>query len=317
MQGGVLTGKAPPSGYDAGREWADCMRAGDFAAAWAIGDAVAAGRDPASRDDPALPYHLRWVWDGTGPDGRRVLVRCYHGLGDTLQFARFLPALRRRAAHVTLEVQPELHALLAGMDAVDRLVPFDGEAPLPPSECSMEIMDLAHVLRVHADEVGASVPYLATSPLLGRNGRRTGRIGLCWAAGGWDAARSVPLEPLLAALPGGHDLVSLQRGPCAAESARAEFANPGDHDTDVIRTAALIAGLDVVVSVDTMVAHLAGALGRRVILLVRKDADWRWPYPGRSCPWYPSMTVLHQTRTGEWGSVLTELARLMRTVSCR
>ncbi len=97
-----------------GADWTAAMRRGDFTAAWRISDAVLATRDPATRDDPGLPYHLRWVWDGAPLDGRDVLVRCYHGLGDTIQFARYLAPLRARAARVTLEAPPELRALLAG-----------------------------------------------------------------------------------------------------------------------------------------------------------------------------------------------------------
>ncbi len=113
----------PPATEDHGAAWLRCMRNQDFAGAWAISDAVLAMRDPAGRDDPSLPYHLRWVWDGTPPHGRDVLVRCYHGLGDTLQFARFLPALRARAARVTVEAQRELCPLLAQLPGVDRLAP--------------------------------------------------------------------------------------------------------------------------------------------------------------------------------------------------
>ena len=127
------------------------MRAGAFGDAFAVSDEVLAARDPATRDDPAAPYHVRWVWDGRPFDGRRVLVRCYHGLGDTLQFARYLAPLRRRAAHVTLEVQAPLLTLLGGMPGVDALVGFDPARPLPPSECDIEIMELAHALRLAPD----------------------------------------------------------------------------------------------------------------------------------------------------------------------
>ena len=285
------------------------MRAQDFAGAWAIGDAILARRDPATRDDPTLPYHLRWVWDGTPPDQRRVLVRCYHGLGDTLQFARFLPALRARAAHVTLEAQPELCPLLATLAGVDRLVPFDTAAPLPPGECDIEIMELAHALRAGGPELAARMPYLAApAPPPAGLPPAGDAVGVCWQAGGWDAARSVPLEALLGALGrAGDRLVSLQRGPAALEASGQRFVNPCDTDMDVLRTAALAGGAALVVSVDTMVAHLAGALGRPVILLAKHDADWRWPHPGQPCPWYPTMTVLHQHRPGDWSAALTEL----------
>ena len=99
--------------------WMEAMRDGDLDAAHVISDAVLAARDPATRDDPSQPHHLRWVWDGTPPDGRDVLVRCYHGLGDTLQFARFLPALSGRAASVTVEAPAALVPLLSDLPSRD------------------------------------------------------------------------------------------------------------------------------------------------------------------------------------------------------
>ena len=104
------------------------MRRGDFAAAHAVSDGVLASRDPRRRDDPSLPYHRRWVWDGRPVEGADVLIRCYHGLGDTLQFARFIPGLVRRAASVAVEAPPALLPLLAGLGGV-RLIPFDPAIP--------------------------------------------------------------------------------------------------------------------------------------------------------------------------------------------
>ena len=275
------------------------MRTNDFAQAWQISDRVLAARDPATRDDPGVPYHLRWVWDGTKPDGRRVLVRCYHGLGDTLQFVRFLPALRARAAHVTLEVQPELCELLAGVPGVDRLVAFDTARPLPRSACDVEVMELAHMLRMAPDKV--AVPYLAVpAGRLARGRRRAGgRVALCWQAGGWDPARSVPLGDLLAAVGSvPRRCVSLQRGPAAVEAGAAWFSNAGDCDTDLVETAALICGAAHVVSVDTVVAHLAGALGCRATVLLKDDADWRWPVDGAASVWYPALNFLRFRQIG-------------------
>ena len=299
-----------PAAQDQSAAWMRCMRAQDFAGAWAISDAVLAGRDLAGRDDPSRPYHQRWVWDGTPPDGRRVLVRCYHGLGDTLQFARFLPALRARAAHVTLEAQPELCPLLAQVPGVDRLVAFDTAAPLPPAACTVEIMELGHILKAGWAAIAAPVPYLR-APKAAVCGDATA-VGLCWRAGGWDAERSVAVQPLVAACTSpGRLLVSLQRGPGAAEATDAAFLNPRDADASILATAALIGACRRVVTIDTMVGHLAGALGGQVILLLKADADWRWPHPGVTCAWYPATTVLQQPEPGDWGSVLAKLPELL------
>jgi hypothetical protein len=272
------------------------MRQGDFEGAWAISGAVLASRDPASRDDPRLPYHQRWVWDGRPFTGRHVLVRCYHGLGDTLQFARFLPGLRQVAASVTLECQPSLVPLLRSIGGVDRYVGFDAAAPLPQGECDLEIMELAFALRARPDAV--SVPYLHVThaaPL------PSGTTALCWQGGGWDRERDVPPELFagLAAMP----CVSLVPGP-------APFAclNPDGSPQAVADTAALVAGAARIVTVDTMVAHLAGALGRPVSLLLKHEADWRWAAGSSALPWYPTVRLYRQPTPGDWRSVLAEVA---------
>ena len=266
------------------------MRRGDFAAAWAISDAVLAARDPASRDDPRLPYHLRWVWDGRALAGRRVLVRCYHGLGDTLQFCRYLPALHARAARVTLEVQAPLAPLLAGL--VDAVHAFDPADPLPADEADVEIMELGHALRLRPD----GAPYLpampASVPL------SAGSIGVCWQAGGWDPGRSIPAG-MLTPLPRFGPLISLQRGAPADDAAVLGATDPLRGSMDVVQLAALMAGLDAVVTVDTMVAHLAGALGRPTAVLLKRDADWRWGEGGQ-CAWYDSARLVRQRDPGIW-----------------
>ncbi len=287
-----------------GARWAEAMRAGVFADAWAISDAVLGARDPATRDDPALPYHLRWVWDGRPLDGRRVLVRCYHGLGDTLQFCRYLPPLRARVAGLTLEAQPELLPLLRTLSGPDRVIPFHQEAPAAASECDIEIMELAHALRL----VPEGRPYLAAEPLPRLSGLR---VGLCWQAGGWDAGRSVPLAGLepLSLIPDAH-FVSLQRGIGLNDpvGGAAWLLDTGDRSADVMAVARLIASLDLVITVDTMVAHLAGALGRPTWVLLQAEADWRW-MRGRSTVWYDRVRLYRQSSPGDWAAPLAEIGR--------
>ncbi|MDQ2804081.1 MAG: hypothetical protein M3Y41_15915, partial [Pseudomonadota bacterium] len=204
----------------AGACWLAARRDGDFAAAWAVNDAVLAASTGLA-DDPSLPYHRRHVWDGRRYRGRHVLVRCYHGLGDTLQFVRYLPALRCQAASVALEAQPELLALLACLPGVDRLIPFRTEAPTPPSECDIEAMELAHALRLPPG--AAPPPYLTVDPLSRRE--RVGvSVGLCAEAGNWDRDRSVPLPLLAAALPPGVRPIRLQRD----AGNGVDWANPDD-----------------------------------------------------------------------------------------
>ena len=281
---------------DLNAAWDAAMRRRDYAAAWEIDGLVLNARDPVGRDDPGLPYHRRWVWDGRPFQGRHVLVRCYHGLGDTLQYARYLPVLAAYAASLTVELQPALVRIVASIPGIDRLVPFDPAHPLPPSDCDIEIMELAFALRVTPETLRP--PYLY-SPA---TASPAGTVGLCWQAGDWDAARAIP-EALMASLAAGPSL-SLMPRPTALD-----VLNPDGCPPDVARTAALVAGLDLVITVDTMIAHLAGTLDRPTWLLLKHDADWRWGDRQRDSPWYPSMRLYRQPRPGDWGAVVADAVR--------
>lgn len=290
-----------------GTAWFTAMRNGDFAAAWQASDRALALRDPAEQDDPSQPYHLRWLWDGTPVDGRDVLVRCYHGLGDTLQFCRYLPALRARAARVTLEVQAELLPLMTMMNAADDILAFDPAAPypLPSGGVALEIMELSHALRL----VPQPAPYLP----IGRS-RSPGpvRAGVCWQVRpGWRPERSMPSAAVARLTMDDLALCSLQKGEALPGMAPCPAA--------VLDTARAIAGLDVVVTVDTMVAHLAGAIGVPVWLLLDAAPDWRWlagaDGDARASPWYGSVRKYRQHEAGNWhhpvSRVIADLTRLI------
>ena len=275
-------------------DWVAAMRRGDYGRAWAINDAVLAARDPAARDDPALPYHQRWVWDGRPFRGQHLLVRCYHGLGDTLQYARFLGALRPQVASLTVEAQPELLPVLAGIQGPDRLVPFVLDAPQKPPACDIEIMELSHALRLPPEAV--KPPYLFAAPAA----LPAATIGLCWQAGGWDGDRSVP-ERLMAPFAAARPAIALAPG-----ATDLPVLNPAGTGT-IAQTASFIAGLTLVITVDTMVAHLAGALGRPTWLLLKHDADWRWGRGDTSSAWYPGTRLYRQTRPGDWSGVIARV----------
>ncbi len=272
------------------------MRRGDYQMAWRLSDAVRTTNDPATRDDPRLPAHLRWVWDGRRFDQRHVLVRCYHGLGDTLQFSRYLPALRRRVASLTVEVQPELLPLLSGIAGIDHLVGFDTARPLPPSDCDIEVMELAAALRI--EPTALPPPYLRVKPA---EITTDAAIGLCWMAGGWDHERSIPASLLS----------PLTRYPCMAlcpGSTELPVLNPEGCPGALLDTAALVASLPLVITVDTMIAHLAGALNVPTWLLLKHESDWRWMTGRGDSPWYPSMRLYRQRAPGDWGDVIQRVS---------
>jgi Glycosyltransferase family 9 (heptosyltransferase) len=294
--------------------WTEAMLDGAFEQAWAISDAVMLQRRGQSCAD--LPYHLRWVWDGTPLTGRDVLVRCYHGLGDTLQFMRFVPQLLAVAQSVAVEAQPELLRVLRGIGNISAFHPL-GAAPVA-IDVAVESMELPHALRLRLEDLPGPVPYLRL-PNAGRAGgerHRAGaprlRVGIVWAAGNWRRARSVPSQALRPLLDLPVDLVCLQLGaarrdPESVPLMRAFTAAVRENAT-ITETAALICDLDLVVTVDTMVAHLAGALGRPVWTLLDADADWRWMRGRNDSPWYPTMRLFRQRRPGDWKPAVDELA---------
>ena len=281
-------------------QWINSMRAEEYATAWALAEQTLRERDPVRRDDPALPYHLRWVWDGRPFAGRHCLVRCYHGLGDSIQFARFLPLLARQAASITVEMQarlcPLMREALHGAGAI-RFLPFDEARPLPPSECDLEITELDFALRVSPAQ--AAMPYLSVR----RAAAPRGLVGLCHGAGDWDPDRSVPVV-LLAPLCAQARCATLMPGPSLLDVWNREGC-----PFDMRATASLVAAMDLVVTVDTMIAHLAGAMGKPTWLLLKADPDWRWPKEGRATPWYPNTHVYIQPRPGDWQTVLARIIR--------
>lgn len=278
-------------------EWICAMRGGDHEEAWAVSERLAATLPPRSRDDPALPYHLRWVWDRREFAGRDVLVRCYHGLGDSLQFLRFVPELRRRAASVTLEIQPRLIPLLGNDPPADHVVPFDITDPLPPADCDIEIMELSFALR--ARPAAFPPPYLRVTPAQ----LPPGAIGLCCGAGDWDDTRSIPAD-LLAPLCEGRACFALDPAP-----SRQPVRNPDGCPYDMLATAELVTGMSLIITVDTMIAHLAGAMNKPTWLLLKHDPDWRWPLRSDRSEWYPSMRLYRQPRPGDWAEVAKAVQR--------
>lgn len=297
--------RAEAAGEDAGAAWMRHMRGGDWEAAWRVSDRVL--REHAGVPCWHLPRHQQWVWDGTPLDGKRVLVRCYHGLGDTVQFIRFLPRVTEIAAEVTVWAQPALIPLLETARGIDRLLPLHDGACEAAYDVDVEVMELSHVFRATPSTLPADVPYLHADPApLPDDGGRL-RVGLVWRAGDWDERRSIATALLapLAEVPG-VALHVLQRGPALAE--RPEGFGMVSGSDDITEVARVMRALDLVVSVDSLPAHLAGALAIPVWTLLHSEADWRWMEGREDTPWYPTMRLVRQPRAGDWESVLVRVA---------
>jgi hypothetical protein len=289
---------------DLAATWQRAMRRGDFEAAWAIGDQVLASG--AARDWSA-PRHQQRVWDGRPLAGQRVLVRCYHGLGDTIQHARFWPRLARLASEVTVWAQPALLPLLARLVGWQgRLLPLHDGAPDIEYDVDVESMEVPHALRITLDTLPAVVPYFDVAPAgrLSAPGRL--KVGVVTGCGDWNPGRAIPpalLAPLAALR--GVALYNLQPG--ATLPGAVDASSP-----DVLAAAACVRALDLVISADTMMAHLAGALGVPIWLLLPTDADWRWLEHRDDSPWYPTMRLFRQPHPGDWASVAERVIARLR-----
>ncbi|HTU59367.1 MAG TPA: hypothetical protein VMF89_13050 [Polyangiales bacterium] len=296
--------------------WFQLARAGDFVAAWKVGDEALALR--AAIDCSRWPRHHQFLWRGQPLEGRRVLVRCYHGLGDTIQFVRFLPRVRAIAREVILWAQPTLLPLLRQQrGGAHRLLPLHEGDPGVECEVTIELAEVMHVLRVDPNLIQVESPYLSASRVAGLVPSQRYRVGVVWRAGEWCPERSVPCE-LLSGLQQIPEIewVVLQRGPALAQWAHGFGRIP--HIEGILDEARVMRELDLLISVDTCSAHLAGALGVPVWTLLPYEADWRWMQARTDTPWYPTMRLFRQRRAGEWAEVLDEVlealqGRLMST----
>ncbi len=268
--------------------------------------------------DPRLPGQPLWMGDSP-LEGRTLLLRCEQGLGDTVQFSRYASLLARRGARVILEVQPPLVDLMRRLPGVSDVVALG--ASLPAFDFYTPLLSLPLALRTSLGNIPASNAYLSSTPQRrqcweDRLGPRTRhRVGLAWSGSTThmnDRARSLALSKLVRYLPEGIDYLCLQK-----EVRSADLAVLRDHPRirfvgDVIEnfedTAALCDLVDIVVTVDTSVAHLAAALGRPTLILLPFHPDWRWLLERDESPWYPSVRLYRQQALGDWDVLLQTLA---------
>jgi len=296
---------------DSVNDWTEAMRAGDFARAWAITDRdlAAAGLVPKHTG----PRHLQRIWRGEDLADKRVLVRCYHGLGDTIQFLRFMPALRMIARSVTVWCQAELLPLVERTEGVSLAIPLHDGTPDTEFDVDIEIMEIPHAIRAGRGAVEMRAPYLtlpqgdaAAAPL--QHGRSLA-VGLVWEVGAWDKRRAVPPALLSRLVGDGRTLYSLQRGGGTErlpETVARDISTP-----DIVALGHLIRQLDLVICVDTMVAHLAGALGCEAWVLLHADCDWRWPASGARTFWYPTLRLFRQRAQGDWDEVIEQVRQML------
>lgn len=267
------------------------------------------------------------AWRGEPLNGCRILLHAEQGAGDTLQFLRYAPLVAARGGRVLIEVPPELKRLAMSLKGVEEVIGL-GEA-LPAFDQHCPLLSLPLAFGTTMASIPSEVPYLAApEPLLADWHARLAasarpRVGLIWAGRPEhrrDRERSIALAALAPLAATGATFYSLQKGPAAQQ---AKTPPPGMvlHDLgealgDFADTAAAMSALDLVIAVDTSPAHLAGAIGKPVWLLLAHAPDWRWFLDREDSPWYPTARLFRQTTRGDWASVIARVgAQLQRYIA--
>jgi tetratricopeptide (TPR) repeat protein len=291
------------------------LKTGNFKAGWA-------GREVRWKLpslSPGYPKLTRPMWVGAEPiAGKTLLVISDEGVGDALQFVRYVPMLAALGARVILIAQDALHPLLAGVTGISQYLSKSTDLASLTFDYHCSIYSLPLVFGTEIDTIPTGIPYLPApasdriqtwEQRLGSHDRL--RVGLVWSGNPThknDHHRSLPLRMLLPILDCGATFVSLQKDPRPDDkmtlSERPDIVDLTSHLTDFAETAALISCLDLVITVDTSVAHLSGALGRPTWILLPYPAEYRWLLDRDDSPWYPTVRLFRQTETRDYASVI-------------
>ena len=271
---------------------------------------------------PTPPRNFRQPrWDGKASPGKTLLIHSEQGMGDAIQFCRFLPLIKGRAGKIVLECREPLMRLMSTLAGVDLVV--EAGKPLPAFDLQAPLLSLPQILGTRSNSIPAAVPYLRADPASVElwRARRDNRftVGLIWAGNRKpDPGRTIDLsalEPLMDVR--GVRLVALQKDlePGDAERIAARdgrLDHWGAEFLDFADTAAAIEAVDLVISIDTGPAHLAGALNRPTWVFLPFAPDWRWLMMRETSPWYPSMTLYRQEKRGDWASAISRVAADLR-----
>ena len=280
----------------------------------------------------AYPKFSQPMWSGEEDiDGKTILIHVDEGLGDTIQFARYVPMVAARGARVILVVLDAVQPLLSGLSGVWKCLPFSTYA-LPPFDMHCPLSSLPMAFGTRLDTIPSKISYLPAPPAarveawqdrLDRHDKL--RVGLVWSGNpqhGNDRRRSIPLRMFLPVLDVGASFISLQKDPRPEDRAvlqgRNDIVDISADLTDFVETAALIGCLDLVISVDTSVAHLSAALGRPTWILLPYTPDYRWLLDRDDSPWYPTARLFRQDESRDYASVLVRVrSELNALISAR
>ncbi|HET6252062.1 MAG TPA: tetratricopeptide repeat-containing glycosyltransferase family protein [Tepidisphaeraceae bacterium] len=273
------------------------------------------------RNFPSLwPMFPQPRWTGQDISGKTILIHTEQGYGDAAQFVRYAPLLAERGAKVIFLCQAPLQRLMKHAQGVAEV--FSTPADLPPFDVQCPMMSLPLHFNTRVNTIPANVPYLRADPdlvqawamkLANNSGRL--KVGLGWAGSPTnknDQFRSVALQQLAPLTRAGATFYSLQKGPASAQAANPpagmELIDNTNDLSDFADTAAMISQLDLVITVDTAIAHIAGAMGKPAWVLIASEQDWRWLLKRDDTPWYPTLRLFRQTTPGQWPDVIERVA---------
>lgn len=290
--------------------WHCLMLTAAYGRAWLESDAIRARG----------AYDPHRYWNGSSLRGR-VLMRSLHGFGDAVQYLRYAPLVRARAERLIVQASPRLLELLRYFPSIDCAVPWGEE---PAWDMQIEVTELPYIFRSTPATLPRVVPYLYLPADLGTGIESTigrqhkPRVGLVWTGGEWDSSRSIPFRYMRELLfVEGVEFWSLQESKdnqewstfCSEQNWPERTG--GEHSIEHL--AAFIREMDLIVTVDSLAAHLAGAIGKPVWVMLKQRADWRWMLERSDSPWYPTMRLFRQPLEGDWLSVIRTIQAALNT----
>ncbi len=304
---------ADPDRCAAGR-WMCHMFLGDYTHAWMESDNI---RERGRPD----PHRL---WEGGAIDGKRLLIRCLHGFGDTVQYLRWLPQLRRRCSDVLVQAAPEMQALLQHFAAGGQVLPWTQphESDRHLWDVQIEVAELPYFFRPTASTLPPPAQVVLSESRLHllrqeMQASTRPRVGLVWTGSNFDSTRSLRFDDLQMLL-ANHSVEfwSLQapgnNGDWDSWTRRHGWGSRKVTASGMEDMAALASMMDLVITVDTLAAHLCGSLQVPVWTLLKQQADWRWMLDREDSPWYPTMRLFRQQREGDWQPVLQRVCERLR-----
>lgn len=275
----------------------------------------------------SLPQHnfTQPAWDGSDLSGRRILLFAEQGIGDAIQFARYVPLVAKRGGRVVLGCHPELVNLFKSIVGVEQV--FTEGDPVPQFDVYYPLLSLPLIFKTTLETIPSNIPYLRADPSKVRRWRKLLdesfgiKVGLVWAGRlthADDRNRSLKLNDFAdLARATNASFINLQKGPAAAQVNEAplglKLLDRTDELKDFSDTAALVECLDLVIAVDTAVAHLAGAMGKPVWVLLPFLPDWRWMLGRDDSPWYPTLRLFRQPAIGDWKKPIDEIVRSLQS----